>query len=162
MTTGKTIALATQTFVGKMMSLLFNMLSRLVIAFLPRSKCVLISCSAVTVCSDFPVQENKICHCFHFFPFYLPCSDGTRCCDRDGCCVCELREGGATLECWLSNQLLHCPRSPASRGSLVYFHFLPSEWNHLHTIEVVDISPGNLDSSLWFIQPGTWHDVLYI
>ena len=43
MTTGKTIALTWQTFVGKVMSLLFNMLSSLVIAFLPRSKCVLIS-----------------------------------------------------------------------------------------------------------------------
>ena len=44
MTTGKTIALTRQTFVDKLMSLLFNMLSRLVIAFLPRSKCLLISC----------------------------------------------------------------------------------------------------------------------
>ena len=43
MTTGKTIALTRQTFVGKVMSLLFNMLFRLVIAFLPRSKCLLIS-----------------------------------------------------------------------------------------------------------------------
>ena len=43
MTTGKTIALTRGTFVGKVMSLLFNMLSRLVIAFLPRSKCLLIS-----------------------------------------------------------------------------------------------------------------------
>ena len=43
MTTGKTIALTRWTFVGKVMSLLFNMLSRLVIAFLPRSKQVLIS-----------------------------------------------------------------------------------------------------------------------
>ena len=43
MTTGKTIALTIQTFVGKVMSLLFNMLSRLVIAFLPRSKRLLIS-----------------------------------------------------------------------------------------------------------------------
>ena len=43
MTTGKTIALTRQTFVGKVMSLLFNMLSRLVITFLPRSKCLLIS-----------------------------------------------------------------------------------------------------------------------
>jgi len=42
MTTGKTIALTRQTFVGKVMSLLFNMLSRLIIAFLPRSKCLLI------------------------------------------------------------------------------------------------------------------------
>ena len=43
MTTGKTVALTRQTFVGKVMSLLFNMLSRFVIAFLPRSKCLLIS-----------------------------------------------------------------------------------------------------------------------
>ena len=43
MTTGKTIALTSWTFVGKVMSLLFNMLSRLVIAFLSRSKCLLIS-----------------------------------------------------------------------------------------------------------------------
>ena len=43
MTTGKTIALTRQTFVGKVMSLLYNMLSRLVITFLPRSKCLLIS-----------------------------------------------------------------------------------------------------------------------
>ena len=41
---GKTIALTSRTFVGKVMSLLFNMLSRLVIAFLPRIKCLLISC----------------------------------------------------------------------------------------------------------------------
>ena len=45
MTTGKTIALTRWTFVGKVMSLPYNMLSRLVIAFLPRSKCLLISCS---------------------------------------------------------------------------------------------------------------------
>ena len=43
MTTGKAIALTRQTFVGKIMSLIFNMLSRLVISFLPRSKCLLIS-----------------------------------------------------------------------------------------------------------------------
>ena len=43
MTTGKTIALTRQTFVDKVMSLLFNMLSRLVINFLPKSKCLLIS-----------------------------------------------------------------------------------------------------------------------
>ena len=43
MTTGKTIALTRWTFVGKVVSLLFNMLSRLVIAFLPRRKCLLIS-----------------------------------------------------------------------------------------------------------------------
>ena len=82
MTTGKTIALIIWKFVGKMlsllfffffflMSLLFNMVSSFVTAFLSRSKC-LDFMAAVTVCSDFGAQENKICHCFHFFPFYLP------------------------------------------------------------------------------------------
>ena len=73
MTTGKTIALITQTFVSKVLSLLFNMLSRFVIAFLLRSKCLLNNFMVtVTICSDFGAQENKICHCFHFSLFYLP------------------------------------------------------------------------------------------
>ena len=71
MTTGKTIALTRRTFVGKVISLLFNMLSRLVIAFLPRSKCLDFT-AAVTICSDFGAQENKVSHCFHCFPIYLP------------------------------------------------------------------------------------------
>ena len=57
MTTGKTIALTRQTFVGKIISLLFNMLSRLIIAFLPRSKNLLISW--LPICSDFGTQEKK-------------------------------------------------------------------------------------------------------
>ena len=68
-TIGKTIALAIRTFVSKVMSLLFNMLSRLVIAFLLRSKHLLISWLQSTICSDFGAQENKICHFFHN---YLP------------------------------------------------------------------------------------------
>ena len=52
MTTGKTIALTRRTFVGKVMSLLFNMLSRLVITFLARTKCLNFM-AAVTICSDF-------------------------------------------------------------------------------------------------------------
>ena len=66
MTTGKTIALIIQTFVSKVMSLFFNMMSRFAIAFLPRSKCFLISWLQ-SICSDFWAQENKVCHCFHFF-----------------------------------------------------------------------------------------------
>ena len=71
MTTGKTIALTIQTFVRKVMSLFFNTLSRFVIAFLPRSKCLNFM-AAATIHSDFGAQENKICHCFQFFPIYLP------------------------------------------------------------------------------------------
>ena len=71
MTTGKSIALTIQTFVGKVLSLLFNTLSRFVIAFLPRSKCLLNFLAAVNICSDSGAQENKICHCFHFSPHLL-------------------------------------------------------------------------------------------
>ena len=60
-TTGKTIALTVWTFVGKVMSLLFNTLSRFVIAFLPRSKCLLISWLQSPSSVIFGVQENKIC-----------------------------------------------------------------------------------------------------
>ena len=71
MTTGKTIALTIWIFVGKVMSLLFNMLSRLVITFLPRSKHLLISWlqspSAVIL-----EPKKRVCHCFHCFPICLP------------------------------------------------------------------------------------------
>ena len=65
MTTGKTIALTRWTFAGKVMSLLFNILSRLVITFLPRSKCLFNFMAEVTICSDFGAQKNKVWHCFH-------------------------------------------------------------------------------------------------
>ena len=68
MTTGKIIALTRWTFVDKVMSLFFNMLSGFVIAFLPRRNFM----ATVTICSDFGTQENKICHCFHCFLIYLP------------------------------------------------------------------------------------------
>ena len=67
MTTGKTIALTRQTFVGKVMSLLFNIPSRLVIAFIPRSKSLLISWLRTP--SAVILEPKKIvCHCFHCFP----------------------------------------------------------------------------------------------
>ena len=72
MTTGKTIALTRRTFVNKVTSLLFNILSRVVITFLPRSKHLLISWlqspSAVIV----EPPQNKVCHYFHCFSIYLP------------------------------------------------------------------------------------------
>ena len=78
MTTGKTIALTRRAFVDKAMSLLFSMLSRLVITFLPRTKHLLISWlqspSAVII------EPRKI-KSRHFFPICLPWSDGTGCCD---------------------------------------------------------------------------------
>ena len=72
MTTGKTIALTRRTFVDKVMFLLFNMLSRLVITFLPRSKHLLISWLQSPSSVIFGAQKNKVSHCFYRFPIYLP------------------------------------------------------------------------------------------
>ena len=80
MTTGKTMALPRWTFIGKVMSLLFNMPSRLVITFFPRSKHLLISWLQSQL-QWFAAQNNKVWHCFHCFPIYFPWSDGTRCHD---------------------------------------------------------------------------------
>ena len=110
MTTIKTIALTIWTFVGKVMSLVLNMLSRLVVAFLPRSK-HLNFVAAVTICSDLRTQENKVYHCFHFphlfamnwwdqMPWFL------------------------FFECWILSQFFHSLLSPSSRGSLVSLHFM--------------------------------------
>ena len=114
MTTGKIKALTRWTFVGKVMSLLFNMLSRLVIAFLPRSKNLLISWlqSPSAVILE-PPPKKKISHCFHYFPIYLPWSDGTGCHDL------------SFLECRVLSQLFYSPLSLSSTGSLVLLHFLP-------------------------------------
>ena len=71
MTTGKAIALVRRTFVSKVMSLLFNMLSRLVITFLPRSKRLLISWLQSPCALILEPPQNKICHCLHCFPIYL-------------------------------------------------------------------------------------------
>ena len=79
MTTRKTIALIIQIFISKVRSLLFNMLSRFVIAFLPRRKCLLISWQQSPSAVILEPPQNKVCHCFHFFPIYLPWSDGTGC-----------------------------------------------------------------------------------
>ena len=108
MTTGKTIALTRQTFVGKVMSLLFNMLSRLDIIFLPRSKCLLLSWlqSPSAVILEPPKIKSatvspSICH--------------------------EVMGPDAMIlvyECWAFSQLFRSPLSLSSRGSLVLLHFL--------------------------------------
>ena len=78
MTTGKTITLTRQNLVGKVMSLLLNMLSRLAVTFLPRSKHLLISWVQSPSAVILEPQKNKVWHCF---PIYLAWSDGTRCHD---------------------------------------------------------------------------------
>ena len=112
MTTGKTIALTRWTYVGKLLSLLFIMLSRLVITFLPRSKRLLIlwlqSPSAVILESKkikyvtVSVVSLSICH--------------------------ELMGPDAMIfvfECWVLSQLFHSPLSLSSRDFWVPLHFLP-------------------------------------
>ena len=69
MTTVKTIVLTKWTFVGKVMSLLFNMLSRVGHNFTSKEQASFNFMAAVTICSDFGAQENKVCHCFSI---YLP------------------------------------------------------------------------------------------
>ena len=77
--TGKNIALTIQTFVDKVMSLTFNMLSRY--SFSSKEKISFYFMAAVTICRDFGAQENRVCHCFLCFPTYLPWNDGTECHD---------------------------------------------------------------------------------
>ena len=130
MTTGKTIALTIWTFVSKVMSLLFSMLSTFVIALLPRSKCLLISwlqspsavilepkkIKSVTV----SIVSPSICH--------------------------EVVGLDAKIFIfWMLNfKLFHSPLSPSSRGSLVPLCFLPLEWYHLHF------------SGCWYFTQQSW------
>ena len=85
MTTGKTITLTIFTFVGKVMSLFFffffffNTMPNYIIAFLLRSIYFFNIMAAGSIHGDFGDQENKVFHCFHFFPIYLSWSDGTGC-----------------------------------------------------------------------------------
>ena len=128
MTTAKTIAFIRWTFVGKVMSLLFNMLSRLVIAFLPRSKRLLISWlqwpSAVIL-----EPRKTVSHCLHCFPIYLPWSDGTRCHDLSFLNV-ELEVSFFTL-------LFHFYQKP-----LKFFFTFCRKGCVICISEVIDISPG--------------------
>ena len=115
MTTGKTIALTRWTFVSRVRSLFFNMLSGLVIAFLTRSKHLLISWLQSTS-QWFWRPTNGSCHWFHVFLFYLPWNDRTRCHD---------------LSFWM---LFHSFLSLSSIGSFFPLDFLPLEWYHLHIL----------------------------
>ena len=148
MTTGKAIALTRQTFVGKVMSLLFNVLSKFVTAFLPRSKHLLISWlqspSAVIL------EPRKIN------------SAAVSSVSPSICHEVMGLDAMILVFCTLSSKPTYSLFSfTSSRSSLVPLHLLSLDWYHLH-VEVFDISPGSLDSSLWFIQPVAFHDVLCI
>ena len=145
-TTGKAIALTRLVFVGKEMSLLFNILSRLVIAFLTRSKCLLISWLQSPSAVILEQKKKKSLSLFPLFP-YLPGSDGTRCYD---------------LSIWM---LRFKPTYSLSSFIIIkrLFSSLLSAISVMSSAsKVIDISPGNLDSNLCFIQSNISHDVLCI
>ena len=138
MTTGKTIALTRWTSVGKVMSLLFNMLSWLVITFLPRSKCLLIpwlqppsavileppKIKSLTVSIVFPSISHEV-----------------------------MGPDAMILVFWMLNfkptcQLFHSPLSLSSRGSSVLFQFLSQGWCHLHI------------SGNWYSSQQSWFQLM--
>ena len=147
MTTGKTIALTRQTFVGKVMSLLFNMLSILVITFLPRSKHLLISQlqSPSAVILEPPEIKSVSFHCF---PVYLPWSNGIGCHD--------LSFLNAELSANFFTLLFHFHQEA------LYFFAFCHKCGVICISEVIDISHGSLHSSLCFIQPSISTDTLCI
>ena len=112
MTTGKTIASTRQTFDGKVMSLLLNMLSRLDIAFLPKSKRLLISwlqSPSAVILEPNKIKSVTVSVVSHLFAMkwwdWMPWS--------------------SFFECWVLSQFFHSPLSLSSRGSLVPLRFLP-------------------------------------
>ena len=115
MNTGKTVALTIKTFTSKVTSLLFNILSRFVIVFLPRSKCLLISWlqSPSTV-----ILEPKNRKSFSVFTFPP--------------CICHgvTEPNAMILAFWMLSfkQTFHSPLLPSSRFSLFLLHFMPIEW----------------------------------
>ena len=127
MTAGKTIALTRQTFVGKVMSLLFNMLCRLAITFLPRSKHLLISWLQSPSAVILEPPQNKVCHCFHCFSIYLPWNDGA--------CPLDLLNLLGTLISLIPLSSLNPIIQSCSLKQIIYqtnpFHFYPL-WSFYH------------------------------
>ena len=143
MTTGKTIALTRRTFVGKVIPLVFNMLSRLVIAFLPRSKGLLISPSAVILES----KKIKSVTASTFPP---------------SICHEVLGPDAMSLVFLILSSKPAFSLSHPYQEALQFFYTLCHWSGIICTSEVVDISPSNLDSSLCFSQSSVSHDVLCI
>ena len=147
--TGKTRALTIRAFVSKVMSLLFTMLSRFVIAFHPRSKYLLIlwllSPSAVIL----EPKKIKSVSVSTFDPF-LPWSDGNRCYDLRFLNI-EFKSAFSLSSFNIIKRLFSSSLLPAIKVV-----------SSAYASEVVDISPSNLDFSLWCIWPSILHDVLCI
>ena len=142
----KTIVLTIWTFVGKLMSLLFNRLSRFVRAFLPRRKCLLISWLLSPSAVLLELKKRKSVTASTFPPSF---------------CREVMRPVAIIFVFWMLSfkPAFSFSFLPISRGSLVPLHFLPLEWYQLYFWGCWYF-PSNLDYSLWFIQPGISHDVL--
>ena len=148
MTTGKTIVLTKWTLVGQVMSLLFNMLSRLIKTFLPRSKHLLISWLQSPSAVILDPKKIKSLTVSMVSP---------------SICHEVMGPDAMILVFWT---LSFKPTYSLSSFTFIKRLFRSSlfsaiSWCHLH-IWGIDISPGNLDSNLCFIQPGILHDVLCI
>ena len=152
MTTGKIIALTILKFISKVLSLLFNTLSRFVIAFLPRTKWLFISwlqSPSAVILEPPPPKKQKVYHCFHFSPS-----------------ICHEVMGSDTMifvffmlsfkTAFLLSSFTLIKRLFSS--SLLFCHYS----GVICIFEVIDISPSNLDFNLWFIQPSISHEVLCI
>ena len=137
MTTGKTIALTRQIIVGKIMTLLFNVLSRFVVDFLPRSKRLLISWLQSPSAVILEPQKSSL----SLFP-HLSLMKWW-----------EQMSWSLFFECWVLSQLFHSPLSPSSRGSLVPLHH---KGDVICISEIIDISLG---SQSWFqiVLHLAWH-----
>ena len=144
MTTGKNIALTIRTFVSKVMSLTFNMLSRLVIDFLLRSKRLLISwlqSPSAVILEPKKIKSVTV-------STFSPCT---------GHEIMGLDTMILVFWIWVLSQVFCSPLSPSSRGPF-FCHY----GDVICTSDIIDISPGKLDFSLWFIKPSISHDVLCI
>ena len=140
-------ALTRQTFIAKVMSLLFNMLYHLVIAFLPRSKHLLISWLQSPSAMILEPPQNSM----SLFPLFLHLF-ATKWWDQ--------MPWFSFSECWALSQLFH------SSFTFIKKLFSSSSLSAIRVVvcisEVIEISPGNLDSSLCFFQPSVSHDILCI
>ena len=140
MTTGKTIALTRWTFVSKVMSLLFNIVSRSVIAFLLKSNHLSISWLQSPSSVILEPKKIKSVTVFTFPP---------------SICYELMWSDAMIIVFWM---LSFKPAFPLSFFTFIKRLFSSCSLSARHGIicvsEVIDISPSNLDSSLWFIQPG--------
>ena len=146
MTTGETIALTRWTFAGKVMSLLFNMLSRRIIAFLPRSKHLLTSWLQSP--SAMILETQKIKSLTVSIVFRSICQE-------------VMGPNAMILLFWM---LIFKPTFSLSSFTFIkrFFFAFCHKGGVICISEVIDISPGNLVSSLCVLQPSISHDVLCI